>query len=288
MLPNLLIIGAQKCGTTSLHRYLALHPEASMSEPKELDFFVSPDETLFPVGNWPRGMDWYRSHFPHETPIRGEASPNYTVYPFTQGVPERAASLVPDAKIVYMVRDPVDRIASQYLHRVGEGLERRSLDDALGDIGSVEPAMGFVYRSMYFMQLERWVERFPKENVLVVAQEDLRRSRAATLARVFRFLGIADTFTDDRFSSLSNVSTEKRPPARAEAWLRRTRAGEAARALPAAMRRPPARMLRALAGRTPERPILSEARREQLRAMLQEDTDRLRAFTGQAFPTWSL
>jgi len=289
MLPNLLIIGAQKCGTTSLHRYLKLHPEVSMSVPKELDFFIVPDEQLFPVGNWSRGLDWYRSHFTERTAVRGETSPNYTVYPFTEGVAERAASVVPDAKIVYMVRDPIDRIVSHYLHRVGQGAERRSLNDALGDVDGAGPGMTLVYRSMYFMQLERWTRCFPEGSLLVLAQEDLQDDRAETLARVFRFLGVDPGFTHEDFRALSNVSTEKRPPTRVGAWLRRVRGGAAARATPARLRRRAASVLEGSGGASPERrPDLSDARREQLEGMLREDADRLRAFTGRSFPTWSV
>lgn len=289
LLPNLLIIGAQKCGTTSLHRYLKLHPEVSMSVPKELNFFIVPDEELFPVGNWSRGLDWYRSHFTQRTPVRGETSPNYTVYPFTEGVAERAASVVPAAKIIYMVRDPIDRIVSHYLHRFGQGEERRSLNDALADIDGAGPGMTLVYRSMYFMQIERWTRCFPDSSVLVLAQEDLQAERADTLVRVFRFLGVDPSFSHEGFRALSNVSMEKRPSTRAAAWLRRERGGAAARATPARLRRRAASVLGALGGSPAERrPVLSDARREQLESMLGEDADRLRAFTGRTFPTWSV
>lgn len=101
MLPNLVVIGGMKCGTSSLHYYLSLHPQISMSEPKELSFFAE---------NWPRGRDWYEAHFPEDLPIRGESSPNYMKHPAFPGVPERMVSLVPDAKLVYLVRDPIARI----------------------------------------------------------------------------------------------------------------------------------------------------------------------------------
>jgi len=159
MLPNLLVIGAQKCGTTSLHRYLDAHPEIAMSDPKELDFFVEHEDRPHYVanGNWHRGVDWYASQFPDDAPVRGEASPNYTAYPNVQRIPERAAEIVPGAALIYMVRDPIERIVSHYLHRVGASPERRSLKETLGDIerGS---GMVFVDRSRYFMQIERWLE----------------------------------------------------------------------------------------------------------------------------------
>src|SRR5947208_13622101 len=97
-LPNLVVIGAQKCGTSGLHYYLSLHPEISMSKPKELNFFIA-------ERNYPRGLDWYRAHFDPTAKVRGESSPNYTAYPLHVGVPERMHSIVPDAKLLYLVRD---------------------------------------------------------------------------------------------------------------------------------------------------------------------------------------
>ncbi len=113
-LPTFVIIGAQKCGTTALHSYLARHPEISMSRPKELDFFVAEK-------NWDRGLDWYRQRWNGpDKPIRGESSPNYTAYPNFDGVPERMVELLPDIKLIFMVRDPVDRVRSSYIHAVLE------------------------------------------------------------------------------------------------------------------------------------------------------------------------
>lgn len=260
-----------------------------MSVPKELDFFVVPDERLFPAGNWSRGIEWYRSHFTEGTDVRGESSPNYTVYPLTEGVPERAASVVPQARIIYMVRDPIERIVSHYLHRVGQGEERRSLDEALDDIDGEGPGMTLVYRSMYFMQLERWTRLFPESAVMVVAQEDLRDDRALTLQRVFRFLGVDPSFSHPSFEAASNVSLDKRAPTRAGAWLGRLRGRAPARAVPARLRRRAVRALRASARPLPERrPELSGARRRWLEEMLRDDADRLRAYTGQSFSTWSV
>src|SRR5687768_8813331 len=102
-LPNLIIIGAMKCGTTSMHGYLRRHRQIEMSGTKELDFFIA-------GRNWEKGPDWYASQFPGGTAIRGESSPNYTSALIFPGVPERMHSVVPDARLLFMVRDPVDRI----------------------------------------------------------------------------------------------------------------------------------------------------------------------------------
>jgi len=108
-LPNLIIIGAMKCATTSLHYYLNLHPQISMSEEKELDFFIHKN-------NWHKGIEWYKTNFTGNASVYGESSPNYTKYPFFNGVPERMHAVVPDAKLIYVVRDPIERIISHYIH----------------------------------------------------------------------------------------------------------------------------------------------------------------------------
>src|SRR5438093_10024477 len=97
-LPNLVVIGAQKCGTSGLHYYLSLHPEISMSRPKELNFFIA-------ERNWPRGVEWYRRHFDPRAQVRGESSPNYTAFPQHTGVVERLHELLPEPRLVYLIRD---------------------------------------------------------------------------------------------------------------------------------------------------------------------------------------
>jgi hypothetical protein len=105
-LPNLIVVGAQKCGTSGLHFYLGHHPEIAMSSPKELNFFVV-------ERNWSRGLDWYRGHFDPEAAVRGESSPNYTTYPHHLGIPERMHEAVPGAKLIFLVRDPLERFLAQ-------------------------------------------------------------------------------------------------------------------------------------------------------------------------------
>src|SRR5207244_9201435 len=107
VLPNLVSIGASRCGTTSLHRYLDLHPDIAMSKTKELNFFVE-------ERNWQRGVAWYEREFSDSAPVRGEASPHYTAFPRYRGVAGRMARVVPEARLVYLVRDPIDRAISAY------------------------------------------------------------------------------------------------------------------------------------------------------------------------------
>jgi Sulfotransferase domain len=187
-LPNLIVIGGLKCGTTSLHHYLNLHPQVGMSRPKELNFFV--DEL-----NWGLGVDWYRWHFPAERPVRGETSPHYTNRPRFEGVARRMReTLGGDARIVYMVRHPIDRLLSHYLHNVGGGYEERELADAVADPGSA-----YVQRGLYAFQLEPYLDAFEADRVLLVGREELARDRDATVRRVFEFAGVDPGFTSPDF-----------------------------------------------------------------------------------------
>jgi hypothetical protein len=188
-LPNLVVIGGLKCGTTSLHHYLNLHPEIGMSRPKELNYFV---EEL----NWGLGEDWYANHFADADRVRGESSPHYTNEPRFTGVAERMSdTLGPDARVIYVVRDPIDRMLSHFLHNVGGGYDRRDLETALSD-----PDSAYLHRSLYAMQLEPYLNCFGGDRVEVVTREELLYERAETMRRLFALLGVHEDFTSPQFS----------------------------------------------------------------------------------------
>jgi Sulfotransferase family len=186
-LPNLVVIGGLKCGTTSLHHYLSLHPEVAMSRPKELNFFVA-------ELNWSLGRDWYSSHFDPAAPVRGESSPHYTNRPRFEGVAQRMRSVVPDARILYVVRDPIDRLLSHYLHNVGGGYEERPLVDALADDRSA-----YWQRSRYAYQLEPYLEAFGDARIAVVSREELLGERRATMRRTYEFIDVDPGFSSPEF-----------------------------------------------------------------------------------------
>jgi hypothetical protein len=206
-LPNLVVIGAMKSGTTALHHYLGYHPDIAMSRHKELNFFYGPMDTPCPdssmrkqhprsctcwqrwvAGNWHRGTDWYASHFRLRSMIRGESSPTYTSpsYPL---VPARMAQLIPTARLVYLVRDPVASAISQYGHHRRDGTERRPIHEALLDANSQ-----YISRGRYYERLGPFRSRFAKSQIAIIAQEDLLTERRATMRTIFRFLEVDESF----------------------------------------------------------------------------------------------
>lgn len=277
-LPNLLIVGAAKSGTTSLHAYLDHHPEVAMSKKKELQLFSRED--------WRERLDWYRSQFPVEAPVRGESSPAYSMDPVLAGVPERARELIPDARIVYLVRDPVERIVPHYVEFVARGLEERPLEQALADYDSDSNV--FTATSRYAHQLERWRESFPEASILVLDQCDLLSDRRATLREVFRFLGVDDSFWSPEFERLHNTQGNKLRANRRGAWLWRHGLYETVLGGAERLPRPLRARVRGLFGDEVHKPTLDPALREELRASLREDAERLRSYTGRSFDHWSV
>lgn len=188
-LPNFLVIGAMKAGTTSLYHYLKEHPQVFMAPVKELDFFA-------PLGNWDRGLAWYRAKFAgSESSVAvGEASTAYSKYPLVDGVPDRIAQLLPDCRFVYVVRNPIDRIRSHFQHRVSIGAERAVFSEA------IERDPRYVSCSRYALQIERYLEYFRRNQILLITAEDLLHSRAPTMREVYAFLGVNDGFVPENLN----------------------------------------------------------------------------------------
>jgi hypothetical protein len=273
-LPNLVVIGAQKCGTSGLHYHLSLHPEVWMSRPKELNFFIE-------ERNWTRGPDWYRRHFDARAKVRGESSPNYTAYPQHIGVPERMRSLVPDAKLVYIVRDPLERIGAHWVHNFAKRREKGSLEATL-----IHRNTSYVVRSQYFMQLQQFLRHFPQEQILVLEQNELRLHRADTLRRVFEFIGVDPGFNHPHFERERHQTSRKMRATRMAVRMERLSRSRAGRFLPS-------NVWLALDEKLPlkrpiDRPDVRTALTPEVLQVLREDAERLRELTGRSFDGWSI
>lgn len=286
-LPTFVVIGALKCGTTSLQHYLVQHPEVQMPARKETNFF-SGEPNGVPYARGHRrvaSMREYEALFDPAASARGEASPNYTVHPLRRDTAQRMSEAVPDARLIYLVRDPVQRTLSHFHHRVSVEAERRPLHEALADLS--DPHSIYTCASRYAMQLEQYLSHFPQEQLLVVDQADLRSKRTQTLAEIFAFLSVDDSFDSERFAEEVNTGRERRTYSSFIVWVRRAQATPLQR-LPRGLR---VRM-RQLGEAVTSRPLPPPQADAELLARLQElyapEVARLRAITGQTFPTWSV
>lgn len=180
MKPNFLIIGAARSGTTSLFKYLESHPDIFMSEIKEINFFSNEKY-------WRKGLAWYEQHFAGATQkCIGEASTSYTSYPSLNETPERIFKNLPDVKLIYVIRDPIDRLISHYLHRVTRGLESRDIEDIIYN----HQDDFLLTQGKYYLQLEQYLKYFPQESIKILSIENLKNNPIATVESIYRFLGI--------------------------------------------------------------------------------------------------
>jgi hypothetical protein len=272
-LPNLIVIGGMKCGTSSLHFYLRQHPQIVMSAEKELNFFIE-------ERNWGRGVDWYASQF-RDAEVRGEVSPNYTACERFPGVPGRMHALLPDAKLIYLVRDPVERAISHWIHNYSDGRENRQFDEAIRHWSYVE-------RSQYWRQLEAFLDFFPARQVLVVETEELRHRRRETMRRIFEFLGVDSGFQSAGFRVERHRSSLKRRKTRVGSWLAERGLERRLETLPQPWRWQLKFLLFLPFSRTIPRPVPSDSTRDWFVERVLDDIAKLRAFTGQSFPHWSI
>lgn len=198
-LPYFLIIGAQKGGTTSLYNDLVQHPQVAGALRKELHYFD--------INNH-RSVNWYRAHFPilgRSTRITGEASPYYLFHPYAS---VRIKDLLPDVKLIVMLRNPIDRAWSHYHHEITRGFEKLSFEQAIeaesrrvGDPSTIgadsnsdaachHRHFSYLARGRYAQQLRRWFEFFPREQMLVLKSEEYFEDPATTYCQLLEFLGL--------------------------------------------------------------------------------------------------
>ena len=258
-LPNLLVLGAKKCGTTALHRYLGRHPEISMSQEKELNFF-SRDR------RWNLGIDWYTRQFDASMAVRGETSPSYTDRGTFPDTSDRIAELVPNARFIYLVRDPVDRIAADYSHRVSSGHVTRSWPAFVDAIEGTR----FLDRSRYFWQLTPYLKRFPHERILILGQDRLREERRETLREVFRFLGVDDAYWSPSFERLVHQTGRRRTLNSVGQILAKV-GDPLLRQLPGDLRYQVGHWIYLPVSRRAEKPEVNQTVRRRLLSLLQDD-----------------
>jgi hypothetical protein len=236
VLPDFLIIGAPKCGTTSLYHYLVRHPSVEPAFRKEVRYFNKSFE---------RGTSWYRAHFP-AVPYRfavraftrrrvlvGESTP---LYLFDADVADRVRALLPAAKLIVLLRDPVERAYSGYQMEVRNGREKHSFIEAIEreadrlrregnegvgykatNGGAPEWRSGYLARGMYADRLAEWFRLFPREQFFIVTSEDFFSDTNRVFAQVIDFLGI-EPWQPDQFKQYNAAKYSSMEPA-ARRWL---------------------------------------------------------------------
>lgn len=261
-----------KCGTSSLHEYLGRHPQIGMSAVKELNYFAG--------SNCDKSLEWYKAHFDRSKPIRGESSQNYSKAhdPIYAGAPKRIHSIIPDARLIYLVRDPIERYRSHLVENyIGE------TKDSISHNISCDT---YVKTGMYHYQLTFFLEFYPVERILVIDADDLRDDRLATMNRVFDFLGVtplddAALFGIEVNANGEDIVSPRISGSRPYRLLRRIAPSLVARvvATPSVRRR--------LFPRSYKAP-LSELERTRLAEQFSPDVAALRALTGQRFARWQV
>jgi hypothetical protein len=210
LLPDFLIIGTQRGGTTSLYNYLIARPGVGPAMVKELHYFDK---------KFNKGLLWYRAHFPSSIQkysyqfthkqafVTGEASAYYLFHPH---VPTRVSMVLPHVKLIVMLRNPVDRAYSQYNFEVDLGRETLPFEEALDREGerisrerekmiADEGYVSFDYsrysylaRGIYVDQLQTWMSLFPKEQFLILKSEDFYADPVTALDHTSKFLNLAE------------------------------------------------------------------------------------------------
>lgn len=279
VLPTFFVIGASKSGTTSLHYYFAAHPEIVMTEPKEPHLMIGP--------GWRDRLWGYGELFGGDSSIRGEASPGYAVMPRNEDAPRNIAEVVPRARLVYLVRDPVERAVAQYAQHVILGMETRPIDEALDPD---DPYCEYVAASRYATVVESYLDHFGPEQMLVMDYSLLRSDRRGSLARLFAHVG-ADPGFWDQAALERDYNVRSQDNLMLPGPLKRSRYGRvnawSKRSIPDRFRTPLVQGLKSMIGRrvTPSVPGPVQAR---LADALASEADRLRAITGSAFSGWQI
>ena len=275
-LPNLIIIGAPKCGTSSMHFYLGRHPQIYMSQPKELNFFQLEK-------NWDKGEMWYRSHFKKQAMIRGESSPMYSnAFEFSD-VPKRMHQLIPDARLIYLIRDPIKRIISHHVHATAVGLSSGSIEECLKS-----PDNNYLQYSQYYIQLKQYLKYYSLSQICIVTSEDLYISRYETIQKVFRFLEVDPAYYSNQFSTLKNTYADISPKSAFARYLDSVTNHNIRFIIPETMRSAIRKMIFSRFKDRVAKPILNDRLKSQLINFLKDDINQLRALTNQKFEKWCL
>lgn len=281
MLPNLIVVGAAKAGTTSFHSYLGAHPEIFMSRQKEIGFFLRDD--------WqdPEAVAEYERHFTRASDerFRGESTTLYSQYPHFPDVASRMAQLVPEARLVYLVREPFERLQSAYYEQ-HMNVRPRSWEEFLGEWRERGDPM--FCPTLYASQLKLFLRHYSPDRILVVDHADMLERRGETLREVFAWLGVDPDFTSPEFTVRRNTRRGKGIP-RMPRTLWKKVVHPLSEKVPRRWREPIAGPAKRLLMREIEgAPPMDQRTRDEMAEVLAPEVAWLREFTGRRFESWSI
>lgn len=229
-LPDFISVGAMKSGSTSLYQWITDQPGVVAARRREIHFFDT---------NYERGLPWYRSHFPLSASMKGHTSRRLITgegtpyYLFDPRVPSRVRATVPNVKLVAVVRNPVERAHSHYAHEIAKGREHLTFSAALDAepdrlLGEEERMVNderyhseshrhcsYMARGCYAVQLARWLQVFPREQLMVVCAEELFDKPRLALESLARFLDLTEYDTQSFPRRNSREYDALEPPVRA-------------------------------------------------------------------------
>lgn len=270
---DFMIVGAQKCGTTSLARQLAQHPQVCFCRIKEPGFFNR-------TAGWQAQLADYHALFapePHQ--LCGEASTMYTFLPEWPDTHHRLYAYNPDLKLIYMMRQPVERIISNYAHR----LVRKTVDAPPETAVFSDPA--YINRTRYSVQIKPYLELFPRENVLLLIFEEFVADQRSTLAQIARFLQIdPQAFPADTQAKAAHQSVGR---AQLTPWMKRVKHSAPVQAVlpiaPTAVRRAARNIL---GNKLEEKPEFSPQLKRLLWRFLEDDVRNIEEIIGRRLHIW--
>jgi hypothetical protein len=199
-LPNFLICGAPKAGTTALYHLLEKHPDVLMSKVKETDFFQH---------NYSKGIEWFESHFKEYSGERaiGEASPGNMAHPEAA---MRIAKHIPQAKLIFVLRNPIERAYSQYLYGIYRGTNSpcESFSSLIRD-KSNSWGQRIIELGMYDSQIARFEKYFEQSQLKIILHEDLRKNPTKTLYDIYNFIGVESNHVSEKSTKYNETRYPK-------------------------------------------------------------------------------
>ena len=280
-----LIFGAMKCGTTSLFNYLAEHPQIAPCKAKEPNFFTHEK-------SWQKGIEYYRTLWDYEPNIHTtamEASINYSKVPRLVNAAERIHKMAIEEevrfKLIYVIRNPIERIISHCTHDLEERWSIRYNHPIMH--GIPYPAINV---SKYAMQLDEYYQRFSPESILLLHADDLRASPQQVLKQVCSFLDIDDSFAFSNLSKQHNPSKGKTVTNKAWPTVNKYVASPLIQYLPQPLRSPTMQTVKSWfgTGKVQQKFELSDTQYHFVLEELRSDLQRLRAEYGVDISKWNL